>query len=203
MVLELNKSLKSAESIVSLHTRLLGPSNNFRPFQRCILHSLCVVNIPREDHLPLTCPYSTVFRDALGCRNRVNSEVQLGARIKWTQTCNMMPWLTEFGDELGGWDRVNWEMHLEVAIEQVWGFTRRTWLSEIWGEHGCGRWVVCRELSLYSSGCYSNFQLSECDEVTSLLSAGGELAGGGPSWKEAHQKLKLYSVVNSQSCEWR
>ena len=39
MVLRINESLKLAETIVSLHTRLLRPSPNFRPFLQCILHS--------------------------------------------------------------------------------------------------------------------------------------------------------------------
>jgi hypothetical protein len=42
-----------AESIVSLHTRLLRPSTNFRPFLRCILHSSHVVHNAREDPFPL------------------------------------------------------------------------------------------------------------------------------------------------------
>jgi len=42
-----------AESIVSLHTRLLRPSTNFRPFLWCILHSSCVVDNAREDPFPL------------------------------------------------------------------------------------------------------------------------------------------------------
>ena len=42
-----------AESIVSLHTRLLRPSTNFRPFLRCILHSSRVVDNAREDPIPL------------------------------------------------------------------------------------------------------------------------------------------------------
>jgi len=50
MVLRLNKL---AESIVSLHTRLLGPSTNFRPFLQCILHSSRVVDNAREDPFPL------------------------------------------------------------------------------------------------------------------------------------------------------
>jgi len=38
-----------AESIVSLHTRLLRPSTNIRPFLQCILHSSRVVDNARED----------------------------------------------------------------------------------------------------------------------------------------------------------
>jgi hypothetical protein len=50
MVLRLNKL---AESIVSLHTRLLRPSTNFRPFLQCILHSSRVVDNAREYPFPL------------------------------------------------------------------------------------------------------------------------------------------------------
>ena len=46
MVLRLNKL---AESIVSLHTRLLRPSTNFRPFLQCILYSSHVIDNARED----------------------------------------------------------------------------------------------------------------------------------------------------------
>jgi len=50
MVLRLNKL---AEGIVSLHTRLLRPSANFRPFLQCILHPSHVVDNAREDPFPL------------------------------------------------------------------------------------------------------------------------------------------------------
>jgi hypothetical protein len=50
MVLRLNKL---AESIVSLHTRLLWPSTNFGPFLQCILCSSHVVDNAREDPFPL------------------------------------------------------------------------------------------------------------------------------------------------------
>ena len=53
MVLRLNKSVKLAESIVSLHTRLLRPSTNFRPFLHWILNSSCVVDNAIEDPSPL------------------------------------------------------------------------------------------------------------------------------------------------------
>ena len=50
MVLRLNKL---AESIVSLHTRLLRPGTNFCPFPQCILHSSLVINDAREDPILL------------------------------------------------------------------------------------------------------------------------------------------------------
>ena len=46
IVLRLNKL---AESIMTLHTRLLRPGTNFRPFLQCILHSLCVIDNATED----------------------------------------------------------------------------------------------------------------------------------------------------------
>jgi len=42
-----------AESIVSLHMRLLRPSTNLHPFLRCILHSSRVIDNAREDPFPL------------------------------------------------------------------------------------------------------------------------------------------------------
>ena len=45
MVLRLNKL---AESIVSLHRKLLRPSSNFRPVLQCILRSSCVVDNARK-----------------------------------------------------------------------------------------------------------------------------------------------------------
>jgi len=51
MVLRLNKL---AESIVSLHTRLLRPRPDFCPFLHCILHSSRVIDNARED--PFRCP---------------------------------------------------------------------------------------------------------------------------------------------------
>jgi len=53
MVLRLNKSIKFAESIVSLHTRLLRPSTNFRPFLHWIHHSTRVVDSARDDPVRL------------------------------------------------------------------------------------------------------------------------------------------------------
>jgi hypothetical protein len=50
MVLRLNKL---TESIMSLHTRPLRPSTNFRTFLLCILHSSHVINNSREDPFPL------------------------------------------------------------------------------------------------------------------------------------------------------
>jgi len=43
---------KLAESIRSLHMRLLRPRTNSHPFQLCILHSSHVVNNAREDLFP-------------------------------------------------------------------------------------------------------------------------------------------------------
>jgi len=50
MVLRLDKL---AESIVSLHMRLLRPGTNFHPFLQCILHSSCDIDNAREDPFPL------------------------------------------------------------------------------------------------------------------------------------------------------
>ena len=50
MMLRLNQL---AYSIMSLHTRLLRPSTNFRPFLQCILHSSHVINNAKEDPFPL------------------------------------------------------------------------------------------------------------------------------------------------------
>ena len=49
----LNKSLKLAEIIGSLHTRLLRPSANFHPFLHWKLHPSRVVENGREDPFPL------------------------------------------------------------------------------------------------------------------------------------------------------
>jgi len=50
MVLRLNKL---AESIVSLHMRLLSPRTNFRPILQCLLHSLCVMDNAKEQPILL------------------------------------------------------------------------------------------------------------------------------------------------------
>jgi len=54
MVLRFNKFLKSAESIMSLHTRLLRPSTNVHSSLQCILHCSRVVNNAREDSFLLS-----------------------------------------------------------------------------------------------------------------------------------------------------
>jgi hypothetical protein len=46
IVLSLNKL---AESIISLHPRLLRPRTNFRPFVQCILHCSLVVENATDD----------------------------------------------------------------------------------------------------------------------------------------------------------
>jgi len=56
------------------------------------------------------------LRDALGGRDRVNSE-----------------------DALGGRDQSSWEMHSEAVTERVWRCTWRLWSSEIAGVLGGGR----------------------------------------------------------------
>jgi hypothetical protein len=45
--------IKLAESIMSLHTRLLQSSTNFRPFRKYILHLSCVIDNACEDPFPL------------------------------------------------------------------------------------------------------------------------------------------------------
>ena len=52
MVFRINKPLKLAESIVSLHTGLLRPCSNFGRILRCVLHSSCVIDNAREDPFP-------------------------------------------------------------------------------------------------------------------------------------------------------
>jgi len=55
MDLMLSQSLKLAESIVSLHTRLLRPSTKFRPILQYILRSANLVYNAREGPFPLPC----------------------------------------------------------------------------------------------------------------------------------------------------
>jgi len=75
-------------------------------------------------------PSSSVFDDALGDWDRVNPEMDLEARIKWTRRCSWKPWLRGVADALGGQDRVNSEMELEVVIERVRRCSWRTRFSE-------------------------------------------------------------------------
>jgi hypothetical protein len=49
MVFRLNESLQLAESIMSIHTRLLRLSTNHCPFEQCKLHCSGVVHNARED----------------------------------------------------------------------------------------------------------------------------------------------------------
>jgi len=52
LVMELRLN-KLAESILSLHTRLIKPCTNFRPFLQCILHSSRGIDHTRQDPFPL------------------------------------------------------------------------------------------------------------------------------------------------------
>jgi len=81
---------------------------------------------------------------------------------------------------LGAHDDAN----LEAIIERVW---TGTWRQSMDGSPGA---------ETHSS---VNSQPWDCDEVTVPLSSHGELADGGRSCREEHQKLKLHSWVNSST----
>ena len=61
---------------------------------------------------------SSEFGDALGDRDRVNSDLE--AVIKRVWRCTWRPWSSEFGDELGGHDQARLDEYLEaVNLEAV------------------------------------------------------------------------------------
>jgi len=82
--------------------------------------------------------WSSQFGDALGGRDRVNSEMHLEAVTERVWRCNWRPRLSELRDALGGRVRVNSEMHLEAMIERVWRCTLRPWPS-VFGDAQLGR----------------------------------------------------------------
>ena len=84
-------------------------------------------------------PKSSELRDALGGRDRASLEMQLQAKVEWTQRCTLRLWSSEFEGANGDRDWVNSEMHSEAVTEQVWRCTCRLWSSEIGGVLWGGR----------------------------------------------------------------
>jgi hypothetical protein len=119
----------------------------------------------------------TEFGDALGGRDRVNSEMHLEAVIERVWRCTWRPRSSEFGDAFGGHDHVTQRC------------TGRPWSSEF-GDALAGHDQARSEEYLEAvdrrrAGCansihqFVNSQRWEYDEVTLPLSCHGELAGGG------------------------
>jgi hypothetical protein len=86
MMLRLNKL---AQSIVSLHTRLLMPRSSFRPNEQCIHLSSCVVDNASEDYLPLPPNFLpievhlTQLRDVKISNDNILNTFELHARRIW------------------------------------------------------------------------------------------------------------------------
>jgi len=75
--------------------------------------------------------WSSKFGDALGGRDRVNSEKHLEAMIERVWRCNSIQWLSELRATLRGSDCLSSEMHLEAMIERVLGCTLSPRSSEL------------------------------------------------------------------------
>jgi len=56
---------------------------------------------------------------------RVRLEMDLEAKVQWTQICTWRPQSNEIGDAIGERHWVNSETHSEAVIERVWRCTRR------------------------------------------------------------------------------
>jgi len=126
-------------------------------------------------------PWSSELGDALGGRDRVNSEMHLEAMIERVWWCTWRPRWSHLRDELGGHDRASLEMHLEAVIEWTERCTWRPWSSEF-GDALAGydrarlkEYVGVVDLEVVDWRCTScwdsihwlvNLQLRECDEVT-------------------------------------
>ena len=81
------------------------------------------------------------LRDALGGKDRVNSEIHCEALIEQVWRCTWRPRLSELRDALGGRDTARLELNWEAVIEWVW---RRNWrprLSELRDAIGNQDWV--------------------------------------------------------------
>jgi len=103
-------------------------------------------------------PRSSELRDALGCRDKVSSEMRWEAVIERGWRCNWRPSLSELRDALGGREWARLEMHLQAMIEQDW---RSTWKRSIWTE---AQW----QLRLY---LLVKLYLWECRELSTTTSA--------------------------------
>jgi hypothetical protein len=80
---------------------------------------------------------SSEFGDALGGRNRVNSEMHLEAGIKLNSRMHLEA-MIELGRRRIWRQRSCYsEMHLEAMIERLWGCTGRPWWSEHRDILGC------------------------------------------------------------------
>jgi len=134
-------------------------------------------------------------------------EVCLRMTTEWTYRCTPRSWSSEFGDGVGGRNRASLKINLQAVIERVWIYTWRPWLSEF-GDTLGGRDQARLDGYLEAvdgrrAGCWDsmhqlvNSQPWECDKVSLLMSSHGELADEGRSCREARQKHKLHSGVNS------
>jgi len=75
-------------------------------------------------------PWSSEFGDAIGDRDRVNSEMHWEGMIERSWGCNWRPRLNELRDALGGRDRVSLEMQLDTECERTERCTARPWSSK-------------------------------------------------------------------------
>ena len=99
-------------------------------------------------------------------------------------------------------------IHSEAIIEGVW----RLWVSELRnalrGRNRGGFNNYSEAVYAWRIGCWDsiqrlvNLQLWKCHQVTIPLSSHGELADDNPSYREAHQILKLHWGVNLWSWDW-
>ena len=169
---------------------------------------------------------SRKFGDALGGRDRVNSETHLQATIEWVWRCTWRPRLSELIDALAGHNQAWLEMHfltrivrtwrpwssefcdafqchdhvnLDAMIEGVWRYTWRPWSSEIGRALGGGRWTARRD-SIHQ---LVDSQPLECATVTLPLKRSWRTGWWRSISREVRRKRKLHSGVNSKLWEWR
>ena len=138
-------------------------------------------------------PRSSEFGGALGGRDRVNSEMHLGAVMEQVWGCTWRPWWSEFGDK-----------HVKAIIEWTYRCTPRLWSSEfgdILAAYDRPRMEVV-DLETFDerrAGCLwdsldwlVNSKLWECDNVTLTLQLIWRAGWWRSICREACQKLKLH-----------
>jgi len=152
-------------------------------------------------------PWSSEFGDALGGRDRVNSEMHLEAMREQVWRCTWRPRLSELRDAFGGRDRVNSEMHSELWSSEfrdslAAGYDRgrfEEYLEVVHLEAVDGRSAMCWD----SIHRLVDSKPWKCDKVTLRLKLLWRTGWWQSICREVRPKLKLHLGVNSKSREWR
>jgi len=124
-----DQKLGKTEYVVSLYDKMRWKGDVVYLLQglpNIYSKSLCPPPWPLHHRKPAVAPWRCTWKlgssnigDALGDRDRVNSEMHLEAGIERVWRCSSRPRSSELSNAPGGRDRVNSEMQSDAVIERV------------------------------------------------------------------------------------